>query len=605
MAHAWPMKEWRITGATGGVEVDTQVYAWGQPHRPPLILLHGFMQTGASWDAFAQQFADAFYVVAPDLIGHGKTTVSALESSAFTLDAYVDQVLTLVAALQAQGNQIKPLLYGYSMGGRIAEVAATLYPGCFSALILESAGLGPETEDERAQMADKVRTQIDKLKGGMESFVDFWETVPLFETQRALPDDVRVAMREERVSNNPIALALSLSGAGQYQMENMRPALDELDLPTLFLAGSADVRYSEMVRRLAMADLFKRDKPGVTNYAVIPEAGHNVHAEARDELVVVVKTFLEEVALYPKDSSDGADASDASDADDADTPSEGRNTMSQFPWVTGKNYQEIIYETMDGIAKITINRPERRNAFTPLTAMELYDAFSVARDDSSIGVIILTGANHGGRHEDEAFCSGGDQKVRGNGGYVGEDNIPRLNILDVQRLIRVIPKPVICMCNGYSIGGGNILQILCDLTIAADTAKFGQTGPKVGSFDAGYGAGYLAAIVGQKKAREIWYLCRQYTAQEALDMGMVNTVVPFDDLEAETVKWCREILKHSATALRFMKASFNAATDGLAGLQQFGGDATLLYYTTEEAMEGRDAFKEKRDPDFSKFPKFP
>lgn len=602
MAHAWPMKEWRITGATGGVEVDTQVYAWGQPHRPPLILLHGFMQTGASWAAFAQQFADAFYVVAPDLIGHGKTTVSALESSAFTLDAYVDQVLTVVAGLQAQGNHTRPILYGYSMGGRIAEVAATLYPGCFSALILESAGLGPETEDERLAMADKVRTQIDKLKDGMESFVDFWETLPLFETQRALPDDVRVAMREERVSNNPIALALSLSGAGQYQMENMRPALDELDLPVLFLAGSADVRYSEMVRRLAMADLFKRDKPGVTNYAVIPEAGHNVHAEARDELVVVVKTFLEEVALYPKDSSDG---STASDADGADTPSEGRNTMSQFPWVPGKNYQEIIYETMDGIAKITINRPERRNAFTPLTAMELYDAFSVARDDSSIGVIILTGANHGGRHEDEAFCSGGDQKVRGNGGYVGEDNIPRLNILDVQRLIRVIPKPVICMCNGYSIGGGNILQILCDLTIAADTAKFGQTGPKVGSFDAGYGAGYLAAIVGQKKAREIWYLCRQYTAQEALEMGMVNTVVPFDDLEAETVSWCREILKHSATALRFMKASFNAATDGLAGLQQFGGDATLLYYTTEEAMEGRDAFKEKRDPDFSKFPKFP
>lgn len=610
MAHTWPMTEWRIAGATGGVEVDTQVYAWGEPHRPPLILLHGFMQTGASWDAFAQHFADAFYVVAPDLIGHGKTSVSAFDESAFTLDAYVDQVLTVVAALQARNNQNKPILYGYSMGGRIAEVAATFYPGCFSALMLESAGLGPETEEERLAMVDKVRVQIDKLKDGMESFVDFWEALPLFETQRALPEATRKALRAERVANNPIALALSLSGAGQYQMQNMRPALDELDLPTLFLAGGADVRYSEMVRRLAMADLFKRDKPGVTNYAVIPEAGHNVHAEACDELVAVVKTFLEEVALYPEDLSDGSAApvsatASAVAAPDASALSKGRNDMSQFPWVAGKSYQEIIYETMDGIAKITINRPERRNAFTPLTAMELYDAFSVARDDSSIGVIILTGANHGGRHEDEAFCSGGDQKVRGNGGYVGDDNIPRLNILDVQRLIRVIPKPVICMCNGYSIGGGNILQILCDLTIAADTAKFGQTGPKVGSFDAGYGAGYLAAIVGQKKAREIWYLCRQYTAQEALEMGMVNTVVPFDDLEAETVSWCREILKHSATALRFMKASFNAATDGLAGLQQFGGDATLLYYTTEEAMEGRDAFKEKRDPDFSKFPKFP
>lgn len=576
------MTEWRVAGDIAGIKVTTHGYAWGEPNRQPLILLHGFMQTGASWEAFAQQFSDAFYVVAPDLIGHGMTALSAQEERAFTLDAYVDQVLTLVAALQARGNLAKPILYGYSLGGRIAEVAATRYPGCFSALILESAGLGPENEEERASMEAKTRAHLDMLQGGMEAFVAYWEALPLFETQRALSDKMQMALREERVANNPIALALNLSQAGQYRMENMRPALDELDLPTLFLAGGADVRYSEMVRRLAMADLFKRDKPGITNYAVIPEAGHNVHAEACDELVTVVKAFLEELF-----------------------PSQVRNDMSQFPWVAGKSYQEIIYETMDGIAKITINRPERRNAFTPLTAMELYDAFSVARDDSSIGVIILTGANHGGRHEDEAFCSGGDQKVRGNGGYVGEDNIPRLNILDVQRLIRVIPKPVICMCNGYSIGGGNILQILCDLTIAADTAKFGQTGPKVGSFDAGYGAGYLAAIVGQKKAREIWYLCRQYTAQEALEMGMVNTVVPFDDLEAETVSWCRDILKHSATALRFMKASFNAATDGLAGLQQFGGDATLLYYTTEEAMEGRDAFKEKRDPDFSKFPKFP
>ena len=258
--------------------------------------------------------------------------------------------------------------------------------------------------------------------------------------------------------------------------------------------------------------------------------------------------------------------------------------MSDIQWQPGKQYREIVYETYEGIAKITINRPARRNAFTPLTVNEMYDAFSVARDDASIGVIILTGAN---------------------GGYVGEDNIPRLNVLDLQRLIRVVPKPVIAMVNGYAIGGGHVLHILCDLSIAAETAKFGQTGPKVGSFDAGYGAGYLAAMVGQKKAREIWYLCRQYTAQEALDMGMVNKVVPFEQLEEETVQWAREMLQFSPTALRFMKASFNAATDGLAGLQQFAGDATLLYYTTAEAMEGRDAFKEKRKPDFSKYPKFP
>lgn len=279
--------------------------------------------------------------------------------------------------------------------------------------------------------------------------------------------------------------------------------------------------------------------------------------------------------------------------------------MSDIVWEQGPSYEEIIYETMNGIAKISINRPERRNAFTPLTVNELYDAFNRARDDESIGVIILTGTNHDGADEDQAFCSGGDQKIRGNGGYVGKDSIPRLNVLDLQRLIRVVPKPVIAMVNGYAIGGGHVLHILCDLSITAETAKFGQTGPKVGSFDAGYGAGYLAAIVGQKKAREIWYLCRQYSAAEALDMGLVNKVVPFKDLEAECVAWAQEMLDFSPTALRFMKASFNAATDGLAGIQQLAGDATLLYYTTDEAKEGRDAFKEKRKPDFDRFPKFP
>jgi len=268
-------------------------------------------------------------------------------------------------------------------------------------------------------------------------------------------------------------------------------------------------------------------------------------------------------------------------------------------WKTLHTYEDIKYEYYNGIAKITINRPEVRNAFRPKTVEEMIDAFSRARDDSNIGVIILTGEG------DKAFCSGGDQKVRGHGGYVGEDNIPRLNVLDLQRLIRVIPKPVIAMVAGYSIGGGNVLQVVCDLTIAADNAIFGQTGPKVGSFDGGYGAGYLARIVGHKKAREIWYLCRQYNAQEALEMGLVNKVVPLEQLEDETVKWCEEILEKSPTAIRFLKAAFNADSDGLAGLQQFAGDATLLYYTTDEAKEGRDAFKEKRKPDFGKFPRFP
>lgn len=268
-------------------------------------------------------------------------------------------------------------------------------------------------------------------------------------------------------------------------------------------------------------------------------------------------------------------------------------------WETLHTYDDIKYEMYNGIAKITINRPEVRNAFRPKTVSEMIDAFSRARDDSRIGVIVLTGEG------EKAFCSGGDQSVRGHGGYVGEDEIPRLNVLDLQRLIRVIPKPVVAMVAGYAIGGGHVLHVVCDLTIAADNARFGQTGPTVGSFDAGYGSGYLARIVGHKKAREIWYLCRQYDAQEALDMGLVNTVVPYEQLEDETVQWCEEMLSKSPTALRFLKAAMNADTDGLAGLQQMAGDATLLYYTTDEAKEGRDAFKEKRKPDFDQFPRFP
>jgi len=272
-------------------------------------------------------------------------------------------------------------------------------------------------------------------------------------------------------------------------------------------------------------------------------------------------------------------------------------------WKKVRDYTDIVYEhgaeDAAGIAKVTINRPEVRNAFRPETVMEMVDAFSHARDDASIGVVLLTGAGR------EAFCSGGDQRVRGHGGYVGADRIPRLNVLDLQRLIRTLPKPVIALVAGYAIGGGNVLATVCDLTIAADNAIFGQTGPRVGSFDAGYGSTYLARIVGHKKAREIWYLCRQYTAQQALEMGLVNTVVPVDQLEEEGVRWAREILEKSPLAIRLLKAAFNADTDGLAGLQQLGGDATLLYYLTDEAKEGRDAFLEKRKPDFSKFPRFP
>jgi naphthoate synthase len=272
---------------------------------------------------------------------------------------------------------------------------------------------------------------------------------------------------------------------------------------------------------------------------------------------------------------------------------------SNYPWKTLKEFKEILFQYYDGVAKISINRPEVHNAFTPLTVSEMIEAMELARQNPDVGVVVLTG--EGG----EAFCSGGDQKVRGHGGYVGDDGVPRLNVLDLQKQIRSIPKPVIAMVAGWAIGGGHVLHVVCDISIAAENARFGQTGPKVGSFDGGFGASYLARVVGQKKAREIWFLCDQYNAQEALDMGLVNKVVPLDKLEETTMEWCRKILEKSPVALRMLKSAFNAELDGQAGIQELAGNATLLYYLTEEAKEGKNAFVEKRKPDFRKFPKFP
>ena len=268
-------------------------------------------------------------------------------------------------------------------------------------------------------------------------------------------------------------------------------------------------------------------------------------------------------------------------------------------WRRFDDYEDIHYDTLGGIARVTINRPEVRNAFRPKTLFELAAAFEKARNDAAIGVVVLTGEGH------DAFCSGGDQKVRGDDGYKDEHGVGRLNVLDLQIQMRRLPKPIVAMVAGYAIGGGHVLHLVCDLTIAADNARFGQTGPLVGSFDGGYGAGLLARTVGQKKAREIWYLCRQYDAHEALEMGLVNTVVPLDRLEDETVEWCRRILEMSPLALRLLKAAFNAESDGLAGIQQLAGDATLLYYMSEEAQEGRNAYVEKRRPNFEQFPRRP
>jgi len=274
-------------------------------------------------------------------------------------------------------------------------------------------------------------------------------------------------------------------------------------------------------------------------------------------------------------------------------------TEQKRNWEPIKIYEEILFELWEGIAKITINRPRYRNAFTPTTTTEMSDAMRICREDQRINVVVFTGAG------DIAFCSGGDQNLKGHGGYIGKDGVPRLNVLDVQKQIRSLPKPVIAMVNGYAIGGGHVLHVVCDLTIASENAIFGQTGPRVGSFDAGLGSSYLASIIGQKKAREIWFLCRQYSAQEALEMGLVNKVVPLEKLEDEVVDWAKTIMKHSPLALRMLKLGLNADLDGQIGLQEFAGNATLLYYLIDEAQEGKRAFLEKRDPNFEQYPKFP
>ncbi|KAK9901540.1 hypothetical protein WJX75_001352 [Coccomyxa subellipsoidea] len=328
-------------------------------------------------------------------------------------------------------------------------------------------------------------------------------------------------------------------------------------------------------------------------------AAHLIPAQRVD--VALEKSGLPSVIASPSSSRQQASRSSSSYDRVHGTVSSQPATWRTIPVVHGEALQDVRYEKAEGegIAKITINRPEKRNAFRPQTTEEMMRCFSDARDDPDVGVVILTGEGA------QAFCSGGDQSVRGEGGYVGPDKIPRLNVLDLQVQIRRLPKPVIAMVAGYAVGGGQILQMMCDITIAADNAVFGQTGPKVGSFDAGYGSTQMVRLVGQKKAREIWFLARLYNAQQALEMGLINTVVPLERLEEETLVWCREILRNSPTALRVLKAALNAAEDGQAGIQELGGNATLLFYQTEEGNEGRRAYLEKRPPDFSKFPRFP
>lgn len=536
----------------------------GEEHLPTVVFLHGFTGSTSTWIDVRSHLAGSYRTVAVDLTGHGKTSIPD-EPDRYTMKEQLADLNELFRELNMQDFY----LVGYSMGGRVALAYTVEYPEKVTALILESSSPGLESVADRhtRKAADQVLAQ-KLVDNGLESFVNSWENIPLFHSQKLLPAEQRIKIRQERLSQTERGLSNSLLGIGTGSQPSYWHMLDSIRKPVFLLTGELDEKFVNIAKEM------KKRVPS-WKHTVVSDAGHAIHVEKPSLFATMIKDYMKELHKNFR-----------------------RNNMTR-QWETIRTYEDIKYEKYNGIAKVTINRPEVRNAFRPKTVMELIDAFSRARDDSSIGVIILTGEG------EKAFCSGGDQSVRGHGGYVGDDEIPRLNVLDLQRLIRVIPKPVVAMIAGFAIGGGHVLHVVCDLTIAADNARFGQTGPKVGSFDAGYGSGYLARIVGHKKAREIWFLCRQYDAQEALDMGLVNTVVPYDQLEDETVQWCEEMLGMSPTALRFVKAAMNADTDGLAGLQQMAGDATLLYYTTDEAKEGRDAFKEKRKPDFGQFPRFP
>ena len=531
---------------------------------PPVLLLHGFTGRAADWTSLAAALRRAGHrTISVDLLGHGRSP-APLDPGRYAIDR---QAADLAALLRDVVGPSSADVVGYSMGARIALRLALDHPGAVRRLVLESPSSGIVDPTERAvrQAADeRLATLLER--DGIEAFVRVWEAQPIFARQAALRPTVRARLRTRRVANRPAALAASLRGAGQGVAPPAQARLGSLRAPTLLIAGALD-----LVGR-GRAEAMAADIAG-SRLEIVADASHAPHLERPAAFRRLVTTFL-------ADPLKGA--------------------IMSFAWTPVLDYTDIRYEhSGSGIARITINRPEVLNAFRPETVTELIDAFRRVRDDASIGVVLFTGAG------DRAFCSGGDQRYKGQGGYVGADGVARLNVLDLQRQIRSLPIPVIALVNGYAIGGGNVLQVVCDLTIAAEHALFGQTGPRVGSFDAGFGVSLLARSVGQKRAREIWYLCRQYSAAQAYDMGLVNAVVPLAELEAEGIRWADEILAKSPTAIRFLKRAFNADGDGLAGLQELAGDATMLYYSTEEAHEGSQAFLEKRAPDYRRFPRRP
>jgi len=535
----------------GGAELALELAGEG----PPLLLLHGFTGSAETMRELADALAGEFRTIAVDLLGHGESDAPA-DPSRYALECAAGDLARVLDALGIARAHV----LGYSLGGRIALGFAALRPQRVRSAVLvgASAGIADPAERRARAEADEVLAAA-LLREGVAAFVARWMAQPLFASQARLGAAFLARARAQRLRNCAHGLAASLCGIGTGAQPPLHARLARLGVPLLFVAGAEDAKFAALARELAA--LAPRGA-----CALVPGAGHAVQLEALHELVSLVRHFT------------------------------GERTMSLPDWKPLARYEDVRLEKAEGMAKITIARPEVRNAFRPETVRELRDAFARVRDDAEVGVVLFTGEG------DEAFCSGGDQRVRGEAGYVGGDGVARLNVLDLQRDIRSLPKPVIALVAGYAVGGGHVLHLVCDLTLAADNARFGQTGPRVGSFDGGFGASYLARVVGQKKAREIWYLCRQYDARAALEMGLVNAVVPLAQLEASGVEWARQILRHSPLAIRCLKSAFNADCDGQAGLQELAGNATLLFYMTEEAQEGRDAFLEKRAPEFARFP---
>ena len=546
----------------GGAALSVEIAGRG----PALLLLHGFTGSAETLRALADGLAPSYRTIAVDLLGHGRSDAPR-DPSRYALECSAGDLARLLDAL----GESRAHVLGYSLGGRVALGFAALRPQRVrSALVIgASAGLADPAERAARVAADEALA-CELERDGLEPFVTRWMAQPLFASQARLGAETLERARAQRLRNRPHGLAASLRGLGSGAQPPLHARLAELDLPLCFVAGAEDAKFARIAAELAA--LAKRGR-----CALVPEAGHAAQLENPGAVLSLAREFF-------------------AASDRTETHETGDPEMRLPDWKTVGSYQDIRFEKAEGMAKITLCRPEVRNAFRPETVRELIDAFGRARDDQEIGVVLFTGEG------DEAFCSGGDQRVRGEAGYVGGDGVPRLNVLDLQRDIRSMPKPVIALVAGYAIGGGHVLHVVCDLTIAADNARFGQTGPRVGSFDGGFGASYLARIVGQKKAREIWYLCAQYDAREALEMGLVNRVVPLRELEATGVEWARRILSHSPLAIRCLKSAFNADCDGQAGLQELAGNATLLFYMTEEAQEGRDAYLQKRAPDFARFP---